>query len=240
MGRDDSGNLQAMATAWKRHRGVLRQLVQSVDPSYDIHKRLLADIKFVSLHRDMLPPLTREQIDRAWEHAQKTRVHKGRGHNFKRAFWIMVWTGVEAKDIADLRPKHFKMIKGQEWLIKERHKTMLTQSNPLIKIPVLPQFREILDEVPVPLNKDMPYFPDLDCDACNQAIGEYFNKAKLKGYGAKYLRRHLAEMALDLGQSETWIQQALGHCGDSEQTKKYMRVRGETMVGVFEKIANQG
>ena len=57
---------------------------------------------------------------------------------------------------------------------------------------------------------------------------------------AKYLRRHLAEMALDLGQSETWIQQALGHCSDSEQTKKYMRVRGETMVGVFEKIANHG
>ena len=106
---------------------------------------------------------------------------------------------------------------------------MLNQNNPLIKIPVLPQFREILDEVPIPLNKDMPYFPNLDCDACNQAIGEYFKKAGLKGYGAKYLRRHLAEMALDLGQSETWIQQALGHCSDSEQTKRYMRVRGETM-----------
>ena len=117
---------------------------------------------------------------------------------------------------------------------------MLTQNNPLIKIPVLPQFREILDEVPILLNNDMPYFPDLDCDTCNKAIAEYFNKAKLKGYGAKYLRRYLAEMTLDLGQSETWIQQALGHCSDSEQTKKYMRVRRDTMVGVFEKIANQG
>ena len=87
------------------------------------------------------------------------------------------------------------------------------------------------------MDKNAPFFPYLDTHACNQAIGEFFNKAGLKGYGAKYLRRHLA---LDLGQSETWIQQALGHCSDSEQTKKYMRVRGETMVSVFEKIANQG
>ena len=133
-----------------------------------------------------------------------------------------------------------KKVKGEEWLIKERHKTMLTQSKPLIKIPVLSQFRKILDGVPVPLDKNAPYFPSLDTEACNKAVAVYFKKAGLKGYGAKYLRRHLAEMALDLGQSETWIQQALGHCSDSEQTKKYMRVRGETMVGVFEKIANQG
>ena len=97
----------------------------------------------------------------------------------------MVWTGVEAKDVADLRPKHFKMIKGQEWLIKERHKTMLTNSTPLIKIPVLPQFRKILDEVPIPLNKDMPYFPDLDCDACNQAIGDIFYESGAEGLWCK-------------------------------------------------------
>ena len=218
----------------------MRQLVHSVAPDYDFRKELTEDIKFVSLFKDMLPPLTRAQIDKAWEQAQKTRVHMGKGHNFKRAFWIMVWTGMEAMDISDLRPKHFKKVKGEEWLIKERHKTMLTKNKPVIKIPVLPEFRKILDEVPIPLNKDMPYFPNLDCDACNKAIQKYFTKAGLKGYGAKYLRRHLAEMALDLGQSETWVQQALGHCDDSEQTKKYMRVREGTMLGVFEKIANQG
>jgi hypothetical protein len=42
---------------------------------------------------------------------------------------------------------------------------------------------------------------------------------------------------LDLGQSETWVQQALGHCDYSEQAKKYMREREGTMVGAFEKIA---
>ena len=202
-GRDDSGNLQAMATAWKRHRRVLRQLVHSVDPNYDFNKRLLADIKFVSLFKDMLPPLTRAQIDLAWEQAQKTYSKGGKGDNFKRAFWIMVWTGIEAMDIADLRPKHFKKIKDQEWLVKERHKTMLTQNRPVIKIPVLPVFRKILDEVPTPLDKNAPYFPSLDTEACNKTIARYFTKAGLKGYGAKYLRRHLAEMALDLGQSET-------------------------------------
>ena len=77
-----------MATAWKRHRGVLRQLIHSVDPSYDFNKRLLADIKFVSLFKDMLPPLTRTQIDKAWEQAQKTYSKGGKGDNFKKTFWI--------------------------------------------------------------------------------------------------------------------------------------------------------
>ena len=72
---------------------------------------------------------------------------------------------------------------------------------------------------------------------CNKAIRKYFTKAGLKGYGAKYLRRHLGELALDMGQSETWVQQALGHALDSDVTKRYMRVREGTMLDVFEKIA---
>ena len=62
----------------------------------------------------------------------------------------------------------------------------------------------------------------------------------LKGYGSKYLRRHLGELALDLGQSETWVQQALGHAFDSKVIKKYVRVREGSMMDVFEKIAKQG
>ena len=62
----------------------------------------------------------------------------------------------------------------------------------------------------------------------------------LKGYGSKYLRRHLGELALDLGQSETWVQQDLGHAFDSKVTRKYMWVREGSMMDVFEKIAKQG
>ena len=57
-------------------------------------------------------------------------------------------------------------------------------------------------------------------------------KVSLKGYGAKYLRRYLGELALDLGQTENWVQQALGHAFDSKSTRRYMRVREGTMLDV--------
>ena len=108
------------------------------------------------------------------------------------------------------------------------------------KVPVLPEFKKILSEVPVPLDKNAPYFPNMDNGSINRAIGRWFDRAGLKGYGSKYLRRHLGELALDLGQSETWVQQALGHAFDSKVTRKYMRVREGSMMDVFEKIAKHG
>ena len=143
-------------------------------------------------------------------------------------------------DICDLRPKHFVNIKGEEWLVKERHKTMLQKTKTVIKVPVLPELKKVLSEVPVPLDKNAPYFSHLVNDSCNKAIGKWFDRAGLKGYGSKYLRRHLGELALDLGQSETWVQQALGHAFDSKVTRKYMRMREGSMIDVFEKLAKQG
>jgi len=172
-GKDKDGNLQAMERTLKGEMMVLRQLVESVDESFNFHKRLLADLKYVSLYRDLLQPLSREQIDLAWEQAKKARG----GEDYKRVFWIMVWTGMEAKDICDLRPKHFVNIKGEEWLVKERHKTMLQKTKTIIKVPVLPEFKKILSEVPVPLDKNAPYFPNLDNDSCNKAIGKWFDRA---------------------------------------------------------------
>ena len=80
----------------------------------------------------------------------------------------------------------------------------------------------------------------MDNGSINRAIGRWFGRAGLKGYGSKYLRRHLGELALGLGQSETWVQQALGHAFDSKVTRKYMRVREGSMMDVFEKIAKHG
>ena len=100
-GRNEDGNLQAMEATWVEEKNTLRNLVLAVDENYNFHKRLIADLKYIFLRRDLLPPLTREQIDLVWEHAQKIRG----GADFKRAFWIMVWTGMEARDICDLRPK---------------------------------------------------------------------------------------------------------------------------------------
>ena len=181
-GKDKEGNLQAMERTLKGEMSILRQLVESADENFKFHKRLQADLKYVSLFRDLLPPLTRAQIDMAWEQAKITRG----GADYKRAFWIMVWTSMEARDICDLRPKHFVNIKGQEWLIKDRHKTMLQKQKTVIKVPVLPEFKKILSEVPVLLDKNAPYCPHLDNDSCNKAIGKWFDRA---GWGTKGLRQ---------------------------------------------------
>ena len=65
-----------------------------------------------------ITPLTRDQINKAWDQALKVRG----GKIFKKAFWIMVWTGMEPMDIVDLKPKHFVKIQRHDWLIKDRHK----------------------------------------------------------------------------------------------------------------------
>jgi integrase len=244
--KDKDGNLQAMERTLKGEMMVLRQLVEAVDENFNFHKRLLADLKYVSLFTDLLPPLTRAQIDMAWEQAKITRG----GADYKRAFWIMVWTGMEAMDICTLCPKHFVNIKGQEWLIKDRHKTMLQKKKTVMKIPVLPAFKQILSEVPTPIDKNTPYFPNMNNKNCNRAIEKYFKRVKqevdgittypLKGYGSKYLRRHLGELALDMGKSESWVQQVLGHAFDSQITKKYMRPREDTVMDVFEAIGGIG
>ena len=58
----------------------------------------------------------------------------------------------------------------------------------------------------------------------------------LEGYGSKYLRRYLGELALDLGKSETLVQEALGQAFDSKITRKYTRVRENTMMDVFKNM----
>ena len=57
----------------------------------------------------------------------------------------------------------------------------------------------------------------------------------------KRVKRDLIQLgALDLGKSETWVQQALGHAFDSKITRNYMRVREDTMMDVFEAIGGNG
>ena len=60
-GRNKDGNLQAMERTLKTEMMVLRQLVESVDENFNFHKRLLKDLKYVSLYRDLLQPLTSKQ-----------------------------------------------------------------------------------------------------------------------------------------------------------------------------------
>ena len=56
-------------------------------------------------------------------------------------------------------------------------------------------------DVPVPLDKNAPYFPNVKNGSISQMIRKYFERAGLKGYGAKYLRRYLGERMLGIGMS---------------------------------------
>ena len=242
-GRNEEGKLQAMERSLKADLGVLKALCKSVDEDFKFN-RLVSDLKYDSQNRDLLPPLEKHQIEKAWEAAKQTKVRK-EGEVFKKAFWIMVYTGIEAMDIWDLRPKHFVLIDGQTWLIKDRHKTKYNNKRKtVIKIPVLPELKKIIDTFPTPINKNTRYLKDKDqktfTENCNQAIGRYFTKAGLNGYGSKYLRRYMGKQLTELGYSEDFIGQVLAHAQDSKQTKKYMKVSDGAMLDAWNKIAKSG
>ena len=237
-GRNEEGKLQAMERSIKADLGVLKSLCKSADKNFDFDD-LTDGLRYDSQIRDFLPPLTKDLIDRAWESAQKTKVRK-EGENFKKAFWIMVYTGIEAMDIWDLSPKHFVVIDGQDWLVKERHKTKYNKRKNVIKLPVIPQLKKIIDSLPIPIGKNTKYFPNFDTENCNQAIGRYFTKAGLDGYGSKYLRKYMGSLLTTLGYSEAFIGQVLAHATDSKQTKKYMKVPDGALAESFSKIAKLG
>ncbi len=242
-GRNEEGKLQAMERSLKADLGVLKALCKSADEDFKFN-RLVSDLKYDSQNRDLLPPLEKHQIEKAWEAAKQTKVRK-EGEVFKKAFWIMVYTGIEAMDIWDLRPKHFVLIDGQTWLIKDRHKTKYNNKRKtVIKIPVLPELKKIIDTFPTPINKNTRYLKDKDqktfTENCNQAIGRYFTKAGLNGYGSKYLRRYMGKQLTELGYSEDFIGQVLAHAQDSKQTKKYMKVSDGAMLDAWDKIAKSG
>ena len=75
---------------------------------------------------------------------------------------------------------------------------------------------------------------ELDNSSTNNKAPNYWKEKALH----EKAKRELAE--LDLGKSETWVQQALGHAFDSQITRKYMRVREDTVMDVFEAIGGVG
>ena len=237
-GRNEEGKLFAKERSFKADMAVLKSLCKSADKDYDF-EALTDGLRYVSEFRDFLPPLTKVQIDMAWEAATKTKV-RGEGESFKKAFWIMVYTGIEAMDIWELKPKHFKVIDGQEWLIKDRHKTQNNKHKNVIKVPVIPQLKKIIDSLPIPIDKSTKYFTNFDTENCNQAISRYFSKAGLEGYGSKYIRKYMGSLLTTLGYSQAFIGQVLAHAVDSKQTKKYMKVPDGSLAESFDKIAKLG
>lgn len=217
-GRNSKGELQAYANTLDKELLVLQQLLQTVlGKSYHTPK-----IPFKKLKRSKLGPLNFIQIQEA---------SKFVGEKYIEIFWLMALTGIEIADTMALRPMDFK----GRWLDTERSKT-----GEIIRVPVCPFLWDILKPVPWPINKEEPIFSKVTADSIKTNITRAFNKAGLKGYGSKYLRRFIGSILLHHGNTESWIATMLSHAEGSNQTKEYLDIYPEKAVEEFNKITIGG
>ena len=217
-GLDKSGGLQATNTIEKELR-VFKRIMRMVDNRYELPK-----IRYKTIKRKILDPLTYEQIIKTLKHLDQ---------KYAPVYWIMVYTGMDVSDAVNLKPKHFTK---DGWIDKPRGKV----EGANICVPVHNQLRKILKVVPYPLDPDSILFPDIKPKAVTTAIIRAFKNTGLQGYGAKYLRRFVASLLLDEGYSHDWIGKALAHAEGSKITKRYTKVYRKTLGEAFAKIGSVG
>ena len=179
-------------------------------------------MKYEKLAREILPPLTLDQIEQASGFVPD---------RYLGVFWTMAYSGADISDVLGLSPKHFK----DGWIIKERGKT-----GEDIAIPVCDPLTAIFKTIPWPINPEENIFPGLSSKAVSTQVRRSFTKAGLSGYGSKYLRRFIASVMLDNGYSNDWIGKALAHSEGSKVTKKYTKVYKSTLEEAFRKIQVTG
>ena len=231
-GLNEDDELQVMKSSFNKEMIVLQQVIKSADPNYRVGEKLLQKIKYHKNVKEQLPPLEPEQI------YQAAQIANG--------FWgdifnIMLFTGMEAIDIYDLKPLHFVdcMIK------KKRHKTQLSGGGD-IRIPIIPELQNIFDKHPTPINKKECIFKGYESTKVSKAIRDIFKKAKLPGYGAKSLRRYVGEEINSqyLEDVDKAAKEALSHTSNSTSTLAYTRPRAKdlrtTLIRLAERVANAG
>jgi|TARA_R110000822_G_C15306585_1_gene492439 integrase len=217
-GLNNEGELQAYGETIGKEFDVLQRLLRGVfGKGHTIDKPY-----YVNLKRDILHPLTLEQIE---------HVSKFMNDSYFPVFWIMAYTGMDISDVLDLEPSHFK----DGWITKERGKTKIQ-----IKVPICEPLADIFKVVPWPINQESKIFPKLNTKATSTYIRHQFRKAGLSGYGSKYLRRFVGSILLDKGYTKDWIAKALAHAEGSKQTDKYMAVYDLTLSEAFSKIKRVG
>ena len=207
------GELKGYRNTVSKELMVLQRLIRVSIKNYNLPK-----ISYKKLKREILAPLTLDQIKLASNYVQE---------KYLSVYWIMAYTAMDVSDVVHLKPEHFK----DGWIIKERGKT----SNE-ITVPVCSSLSAILKDVPWPIQKDVALFADLKPKAVATAIRRAFVKAGMEGYGAKYLRRYVASALLDAGYSMDWIGKALAHAEGSHITKKYTKVYKKTLQEAFSGI----
>ena len=236
-GWTEDGDLQVVKSTFNKEMIVLQQVIKNVDPYYKVSEKLLGKIKFQKNVKKQLPPLTPEQIYQANLQA--------------KGFWgdvfrIMLFTGMEARDIYDLKPTHF--INGA--IEKKRHKTRLSGEGN-ITIPIIPDLQKVFDRYPTPIDKNEYIFKfsgdwEIYKSKVSKEIREIFNRAGLAGYGAKSIRRYMGE---EIGSQyaedvDKLAKEALQHAANSKVTPQYTRPRPRdlktSLIRLADRIANAG
>jgi len=213
-GYNDQGELQGCPNTLKKELLTLQQLLQvPFGESYRIPR-----VKYEALKREIFEPLTIEDIEKASQYV---------GARFIQLYWIMAYTGIDIGDAIGLRPMDFK----DNWLDTVRGKTKQK-----ILVPICPVLRDILREVPTPLDKTERIFPGVNGKETSVNIRRAFNAAGLSGYGAKYLRRFIGSILMDQGCTKTWIAKMLSHAEGSAQTDAYLGVYRTRAEEEFNKI----
>lgn len=212
-GRNDEGELQAVAITFKMELSVLKMLITTVDSKF-----ILPKTDYRKIEKNMLPPLKLQQVKNVGKLVPKKH---------QAIYWIMAYTAMDISDVVYLKPEHFK----DGWIVKKRGKTCVD-----IRVPICRALADILETVPRPLNPGTCFFRKTDPHAVSKSIIRAFSKAGLKGYGSKYLRRFVASMLLDAGYSMDWVGKALAHAEGSNITQRYTKVYKDTLQEAFNKI----
>ena len=218
-GLNEDEELQVMYSSFDKERQVLQKVIQLIKPHYSVQKELLSKIKYNETFKEQLPPLTPEQLYKA--------TLKAKGH-WGNIFLIMLYTGMEARDIYDLKPKNIK----DEVIKKLRHKNKYRTAKTEIDMPIVSALQEVFNRVPTPVSKDQPYFKydgtwDNQKNKVSKEIKKIFASAGLKGYGAKSLRRYVGEEINSqyMQEADKAVKLALAHSKNSQVTNRYTRPR---------------
>jgi len=213
-GRSEQGELQAYPNTIKKELLTLQRLLQV--PFGDSYR--LPKVEYNKLKRQILEPLRIEQIELAAEHV---------GSRFVPVYWIMAYTGIDIGDAIALRPMDIQ----DNWL-----KTVRSKTNQKIEVPVCPVLRDILREVPTPLNKSEKIFKEINSKEVSTNIRRAFESSGLGGYGSKYLRRFIGSILLAQGCTKDWIGKMLSHAEGSAETDRYLGVYRTQAEEEFNKI----
>lgn len=213
-GRNNQGELQAYPNTIKKELLTLQRLLQvPFGESYRLPK-----VEYKKLKRDILPPLTINQIESAAEFV---------GPRFVSLFWIMALTGIDIGDAIALRPMDFK----DNWL-----KTLRGKTEQRIEVPICLELRDILKGVPWPLDKSERIFKQINSKETSTNIRRAFESSGLGGYGPKYLRRFVGSILLAQGCTKDWIAKILSHAEGSAETDRYLGVYKAQAEEEFNKI----